>query len=190
MAHSPKPPSRAGPNGWSRSTPFASYVRPPGMAAAELAFSSMTPFPPTPTHSWGKVLRLARRARSQLYWGLKSRFASVPDSIKLNSSQWDAEYAAQKWARLDDIAEVARYMVILGFLDYGVPRPKVLDMGCGHGRLTRLLTRFGFGGLPRCRYLGEGGAPGAVPCHTKHTVRSRRHEPLGHHRAVRGRGAQ
>ena len=35
-------------------------------------------------------------------------------------------------------------MVILGFLDYGVPRPKVLDMGCGHGRLTRLLTRFGF----------------------------------------------
>jgi hypothetical protein len=46
----------------------------------ELAFSSMTPPPPTPMHSWGKVLRSARRARSQLYWGLKSRFASVPDT--------------------------------------------------------------------------------------------------------------
>jgi 2-polyprenyl-3-methyl-5-hydroxy-6-metoxy-1,4-benzoquinol methylase len=68
---------------------------------------------------------------------------------KLNSGQWDAEYAAEKWARLDDIAEVAHYMVILGFLDYGMPRPKVLDMGCGHGRLTRLLTRFGF-----AHYLG------------------------------------
>ena len=89
-------------------------------------------------------MRSARRVRSQLYWGLKSRFASVPVGIRLDSSQWDAEYAAENWGRLDDIAEVAHYMVILGFLDYGVPRPKVLDMGCGHGRLTRLLERFGF----------------------------------------------
>ena len=34
--------------------------------------------------------------------------------------------------------------MILGFLDYGVAQPRILDVGCGHRRLTRLLARFGF----------------------------------------------
>ena len=39
---------------------------------------------------------------------------------------------------------MAHYAVILGFLDYGVAHPRILDVGCGHERLTRLLARFGF----------------------------------------------
>jgi SAM-dependent methyltransferase len=74
---------------------------------------------------------------------------ALPARNRASAAQWDAEYADGDWERLDTITEVAHYMVILGFLDYGVPRPTVLDIGCGPGRLTGLLARFGF-----ANYLG------------------------------------
>ena len=40
-------------------------------------------------------------------------------------------------------------MLILGYLDYAPPPVRLLDVGCGHGRLLQLLARFGFG-----EYLG------------------------------------
>ena len=109
----------------------------------------MSAHPPTPATAWDKILRSARRARSRLYWAVQSRFGQVPTTIRLKASEWDADYAAGKWEGLDSITEVAHYMLILGYLDYAVPQARILDVGCGHGRLLRLLARFGF-----AAYLG------------------------------------
>ena len=69
-----------------------------------------------------------------------------PVSVK----QWDAQYAAGDYGeRLDSISHVAHHMVILGYLAYGAKEPKVLDVGCGYGRLLQLLA-----GLSFAEYVG------------------------------------
>jgi trans-aconitate methyltransferase len=60
------------------------------------------------------------------------------------AEDWDERYLAGEWDRLDSIDEIAHYMVALGYLSYGPPDPKVLDVGCGHGRLLQLLQGFAY----------------------------------------------
>jgi SAM-dependent methyltransferase len=66
-------------------------------------------------------------------------------------NQWDVQYAGDDYReRLDSISEVAHHMVIVGYLaNAGPTRPKVLDIGCGHGRLLQLLA-----GIDFSDYLG------------------------------------
>ena len=59
--------------------------------------------------------------------------------------QWEKEYESGKWGYLDNVEEIAHYMVIVGYVLYGSPRPVVLDMGCGHGRLAKLVQLAAFG---------------------------------------------
>ena len=44
-------------------------------------------------------MHVMRRARSRLYWSVKSRFGDVPAAIRLNADEWDAAYAAGSVAR-------------------------------------------------------------------------------------------
>lgn len=62
----------------------------------------------------------------------------------VTAAGWDDEYRAGKWRRLDDVDEVAHYMVIVGYVLYGPERPSILDVGCGHGRLLELLAPYGY----------------------------------------------
>lgn len=65
-------------------------------------------------------------------------------------SQWNEEYAAGDYEeRLDRIHHVPHHAVIVGYLSYGPRAPRVLDVGCGHGRLLQLLA-----GLSFSDYLG------------------------------------
>ncbi len=65
-------------------------------------------------------------------------------------SQWDTEYAENDYAdRLDRIHHVPHHAAIFGYLTYGPREPKILDVGCGHGRLLQILA-----GLPFSDYLG------------------------------------
>jgi len=72
-------------------------------------------------------------------------------------NQWDAEYAESDYTeRLDTITHVAHHAVILGYLTYGAKEPLVLDVGCGHGRLLRLLAGLGFAEYVGVDWSAEG----------------------------------
>ena len=64
---------------------------------------------------------------------------------RVSVDQWDADYAAGDYAeRLDTITHVTHHAAILGYLTYGAAEPRILDVGCGHGRLLQLLAGFDF----------------------------------------------
>lgn len=62
--------------------------------------------------------------------------------------EWEKQYRSGEWARLDNVEEVAHYAAIVGYVDYVRPH-SLLDVGCGHGVLTRRLKA-----VPYTRYLG------------------------------------
>lgn len=70
---------------------------------------------------------------------------------------WERQYRAGHWAYLDSAAELAHYMVIVGYAQQFHPAPAILDVGCGHGRLYELIQRH-----PHDSYLGIDIAPEAV----------------------------
>jgi 2-polyprenyl-3-methyl-5-hydroxy-6-metoxy-1,4-benzoquinol methylase len=63
--------------------------------------------------------------------------------------KWEDQYRSGYWSYLDSAAEIAHYMVIVGYVQQFSPNPAVLDVGCGHGRLFQLLHPY-----PYRNYLG------------------------------------
>ncbi|MDQ1725734.1 MAG: hypothetical protein QOG52_2762, partial [Frankiaceae bacterium] len=56
-------------------------------------------------------------------------------------ADWDAEYESGHWNFLDSTREMGHYEIIAAYVDDLTDRPRVLDVGCGHGRLYRLLQQ-------------------------------------------------
>lgn len=79
---------------------------------------------------------------------LTSTLGTLFPSLNTGRS-WDKEYASGGWDRLDSSDELARYAAILGYVTRLAPRPAVLDVGCGTGKLLELLGR-----IELSRYLG------------------------------------
>ena len=88
------------------------------------------------------VARVVHDARFA-FSGLRGRGYPEPQS------QWEEEYRSGRWSYLDSASEVARYMVVVGYVQQFCPNPAVLDVGCGHGRLFQLLHPY-----PYRSYLG------------------------------------
>ena len=57
---------------------------------------------------------------------------------------WEGQYRDGTWDYLESLPELPRSMIIVGYVSHLFPSPAVLDVGCGHGRLMRLLSAFGF----------------------------------------------
>jgi 2-polyprenyl-3-methyl-5-hydroxy-6-metoxy-1,4-benzoquinol methylase len=88
------------------------------------------------------VARVVHDARFA-FSGIRGRGSPKP------RSKWEEQYRSGYWSYLDSAAEIAHYMVIVGYVQQFSPNPAVLDVGCGHGRLFRLLDPY-----PYRSYLG------------------------------------
>jgi 2-polyprenyl-3-methyl-5-hydroxy-6-metoxy-1,4-benzoquinol methylase len=96
---------------------------------------------------------LARRARSLL----KRLRGPPPDPAPPGIEQWDSEYQGGKWAYLGGVAELARYSILVGYLQHFKPGGAILDVGCGDGVLYRRLPPHAYS-----RYVGVDCAGSAI----------------------------
>jgi SAM-dependent methyltransferase len=85
---------------------------------------------------------LARRGRMLLValLGIALHLVSTAFRYKEQSAEaWNAQFRAGHWRYLDSGAQVAHYAVIAGYVSQLFERPRILDVGCGNGRLHRIL---------------------------------------------------
>jgi 2-polyprenyl-3-methyl-5-hydroxy-6-metoxy-1,4-benzoquinol methylase len=87
--------------------------------------------------------RAYRRARYALY----GRRAGLGQPV--SSTALDHEYASGAWDHFHGPDELARHQVLVAMIRDSHPRPRLLDLGCGSGRLASLLTA-----APLAAYLG------------------------------------
>jgi SAM-dependent methyltransferase len=71
-----------------------------------------------------------------------------PPLKRRSREEWDVQYAEGSWDFLASVEEMSRYWIGLGYCS-SVPRPSVLDVGCGTGLLEEKLRL-----LPYSSYLG------------------------------------
>ena len=88
----------------------------------------------------------------------------VPSSYgtAVSVEDWEAEYRNNEWRCLDFIDEMARYMVIVGYIQFAGERMdnrslSLLDVGCGQCLLLKYLKTSDYGS-----YLGIDIAPTAI----------------------------
>jgi SAM-dependent methyltransferase len=89
------------------------------------------------------VIRAMREATYFVFAAPRGHGRRKPPSL------WDEQYQKGQWKYLDSPAEIAHYMIIIGYLQHFFADAAILDVGCGHGRLLQLLQ-----GYPYKAYLG------------------------------------
>lgn len=76
---------------------------------------------------------------------MRDNGGSLPDHGRpIPQETWDRQYREGTWENLDSIDQFAHYMVIAGYIHYLFESPKILDVGCGQGRLAELLALSSF----------------------------------------------
>jgi 2-polyprenyl-3-methyl-5-hydroxy-6-metoxy-1,4-benzoquinol methylase len=78
-------------------------------------------------------------------WEQKTKKGGIP----LDQEVWEAQYLIGKWNFLNQPDELARYSVIIAYLQFFKPKGAVLDVGCGEGILWSRYRPYGY-----TRYVG------------------------------------
>jgi len=50
-------------------------------------------------------------------------------------NEWEHQYVSGRWEYLNELKELARYSLIIGYLNFFKPSGAILDVGCGEGLL-------------------------------------------------------
>lgn len=90
--------------------------------------------------------------------GFAKRVASVVETwerrrtrgdIPVEQTTWETDYRKGRWAFMEDLDEIARYHVIIGYIQHLQQDGAILDVGCGEGILLKRMP-------PRAyaRYVG------------------------------------
>jgi SAM-dependent methyltransferase len=89
--------------------------------------------------------------RTRLLEKLRRKFLFAPAGYgrPIPKDVLDREYTSGAWGHFRELPELARQSVIVGAVTALFPRPDILDVGCGSGRLAQLFAPHPFG-----RYLG------------------------------------
>jgi SAM-dependent methyltransferase len=78
-------------------------------------------------------------------WELRRETGDIPVSGNL----WESQYLSGRWKYMRHLDELARYSVIVGYIEHLKPAGAILDVGCGEGILFRKLLSYGYS-----RYFG------------------------------------
>lgn len=68
-------------------------------------------------------------------WERRERRGDIP----VAAETWNSEYQTGRWTFMEDLDELARYMVLAGYLIYLKPKATILDVGCGQAILCKRL---------------------------------------------------
>lgn len=86
-----------------------------------------------------------KRSEQQGKWSSfwSSKMAAFFPSIN-SSATWDREYTSGEWERLDADSELGRYAIVFAHVCRQSAKPSVLDIGCGPGRLLKMIARIDY----------------------------------------------
>jgi SAM-dependent methyltransferase len=86
------------------------------------------------------ALHYANKLNYKLFLAPKGYGMAIPTSVL------ERQYKEGFYTFLDSIDELANYMVTIGYIQHYAKSlndaPRLLDLGCGHGRLTELLSPY------------------------------------------------
>lgn len=109
--------------------------------------------PVTPAIDWlyyryifGRPLPFAAQFSERFLAWEQRRFKG---DVPVARDAWEQQYRGGNWSILAQLDELARYMVLVGYLQYLKPNAAVLDVGCGEGLLLRYYRPYGY-----ARYVG------------------------------------
>jgi len=86
----------------------------------------------------GKATRILRRLRYEILLAPNGRGFPVSKEV------WDCQYRQGVWKSLNSLSELGHYMIVAGYVNQLLKRRRLLDVGCGHGRLLQILEPLGF----------------------------------------------